>query len=54
MTARYSRPVHVNGDSDGTVAAVRAAPGEQDFGVLTEIDVQATLKAGLGHEWGTA
>jgi uncharacterized protein (DUF302 family) len=33
-----------------TVARVRAALREQGFGVLTEIDVQSTLRARLGAE----
>ncbi|MFD3847995.1 DUF302 domain-containing protein [Streptomyces microflavus] len=46
----YSRTVHVDGDFQETVSAVREALAEQGFGILTEIDVQATLKEKLGHD----
>lgn len=47
---RYDRTVHVRTDFATTVAAVREALAEQGFGILTEIDVAATLKAKLGHD----
>ncbi|MFI9081201.1 DUF302 domain-containing protein [Streptomyces sioyaensis] len=46
----YDRTVRLNRDFTGTVTAVRDALAEQGFGVLTEIDVTATLKARLGYE----
>lgn len=38
------------GDFDTVVGQTREALADQGFGVLTEIDVQATLRAKLGEE----
>lgn len=46
----YDRTVSLTSDFATTVDAVREALAAQGFGVLTEIDVKATLKAKLGHD----
>ncbi|MFP5336168.1 MAG: DUF302 domain-containing protein [Actinomycetes bacterium] len=46
----YGTSVTVHRPFDETVEATRAALAEQGFGILTEIDVQATLKAKLDHD----
>ncbi|MFF5308171.1 DUF302 domain-containing protein [Streptomyces massasporeus] len=47
---RYDRTVHLHTDFATAVARTRDALAEQGFGVLTEIDVTATLKAKLDHD----
>ncbi|MEV6613075.1 DUF302 domain-containing protein [Streptomyces sp. NPDC051051] len=45
---RYDRTVHLDTDFATAVARTRDALAAQGFGILTEIDVTATLKAKLG------
>ncbi|MFE9095880.1 DUF302 domain-containing protein [Streptomyces sp. NPDC007264] len=46
----YDRTVYLETDFATAVTRVREALGEQGFGVLTEIDVTATLKAKLDED----
>jgi uncharacterized protein (DUF302 family) len=46
----YGTTISTALEFDETVARTRAALGEQGFGVLTEIDVQATLKNKLDED----
>ncbi|MER6738255.1 DUF302 domain-containing protein [Streptomyces puniciscabiei] len=47
---RYDRTVHLDTDFATAVTRVREALADQDFGVLTEVDVTATLKAKLDQD----
>ncbi|MFC9926473.1 DUF302 domain-containing protein [Streptomyces sp. NPDC127190] len=47
---RYDRSVHLDTDFATAVARVREALAAQGFGILTEIDVTATLKAKLDQD----
>ncbi|MHC3474817.1 DUF302 domain-containing protein [Streptomyces sp. 7R007] len=47
---RYDRTVRLDTDFATGLARTRAALAEQGFGILTEIDVTATLKAKLDHD----
>ncbi|MFF7389396.1 DUF302 domain-containing protein [Streptomyces scabiei] len=47
---RYDRTVNLDVAFTTAVGLVRDALAEQGFGVLTEIDVTATLKAKLDHD----
>lgn len=44
----YQRVLEVERPYEETVAAIKAALAEQGFGILTEIDMKATLKAKRG------
>ncbi|GAB3159959.1 DUF302 domain-containing protein [Micromonospora sonneratiae] len=46
----YDISVRIEADFSSTVERVRAALADQGFGVLTEIDMRATLHAKLGVE----
>jgi uncharacterized protein (DUF302 family) len=46
----YGRTVEIKAPFEEAVAQVREALARQGFGVLTEIDVAATLKAKLGQD----
>jgi uncharacterized protein (DUF302 family) len=47
---RYDRTVRLHTDFATAVARTRDALAEQGFGILTEIDVTATLKTKLDHD----
>ncbi|WP_333748637.1 DUF302 domain-containing protein [Streptomyces sp. IBSBF 2394] len=47
---RYGRAITLEGPFEQVQQDVRQALADQGFGVLTEIDVQATLKAKLDQE----
>ncbi|WAZ26643.1 DUF302 domain-containing protein [Streptomyces cinnabarinus] len=47
---RYDRTVHLDADFATAVTRTRDALAAQGFGILTEIDVTATLKAKLDHD----
>ncbi|OIK26294.1 DUF302 domain-containing protein [Streptomyces malaysiense] len=46
----YDRTVYLDTDFATALTRVREALGEQGFGILTEIDVTATLKAKLDQD----
>ncbi|MFG3137167.1 DUF302 domain-containing protein [Streptomyces sp. NPDC048211] len=46
----YDRTIRVHADFPRTVTAAKQALAAQGFGVLTEIDMAATLKAKLGRD----
>ena len=46
----YALSATIDRDFDTTVADVKAALGDQGFGIITEIDMAATLQTKLGVE----
>ena len=48
MSADYGRTITLDAAFDEAVRRVRDALADQGFGVLTEIDIRATLQAKLG------
>ena len=48
----FEETVVLSGPFDEVVAATKAALADHGFGVLTEIDMQQTLKAKVGKEMG--
>jgi uncharacterized protein (DUF302 family) len=46
----YALTATIDRDFDATVADVKAALGDQGFGIITEIDMAATLQTKLGVE----
>jgi uncharacterized protein (DUF302 family) len=48
----YGTAVTVDGPHAAVVERVRQALGDQGFGILTEIDVQATMREKLNEETG--
>jgi uncharacterized protein (DUF302 family) len=48
----FEETVVLSGPFDEVVAATKVALADHGFGVLTEIDMQQTLKAKLGKEMG--
>lgn len=53
MSSTYTLTITMDTDPSTAEEAVRAALQEQGFGILSSIDVQATLHEKLGHEMGS-
>jgi uncharacterized protein (DUF302 family) len=49
----YDRTVRLGTDFDTAVTAVREAPTDQGFGILTEIDVKPPSRPSSATTWRT-